>query len=73
VVALENGLEVCVEDENSYDIETYVKHKIEARIRPKTTMEAIRDSIVNKSQGSLQWVVLVVPKVLELYKRGKSK
>jgi ankyrin repeat protein len=72
VVALENGLEVCVENENSHDIEIYVKHKIEARIRPKKNMEVIREAIVQKSQGSFQWAVLVVPKVFELHKRGKN-
>lgn len=33
--------------------------------------KAIQEELVNKSLGIFQWIVLVVPRVLQLYKRGQ--
>ena len=71
-VALENGLEVCVEDENHDDIETYIQNTIENAVQDKKTAEVIREEIVQRSLGNFQWTVLVLPGVVNLYRNGSS-
>lgn len=72
LVALENGLDICVEDENQDDIQIYVRHKLEAGIRDKIMLEKLQENILQRSLNVFQWVVLVVPGVILLYKKGKS-
>ncbi len=69
-VALGNGLEVCIEDENHDDIELYIQNTIENAVHDKETAEVIRDEVVRKSSGNFQWTVLVLPKVVDLYGNG---
>ncbi len=69
-VALGNGLEVCIEDENHDDIELYIQNTIENAVHDKETAEVIRDEVVRKSSGNFQWTVLVLPKVVDLYRNG---
>ena len=71
-VALEGGDEICVEDENEQDIKIYVQEKIEAHIHRTDIAETLQNEIVSRSQGNFQWVVLVIPRVLTLYKSRKS-
>ena len=71
-VALEGGDEVRVEDENKQDINFYVRNLLEAHIQSAAVAEAIRDEVVSRSRGNFQWVVLVMLRVLKLYKSRKS-
>ena len=71
-VSLEGGNEVCVEDENELDIKIYVQDKIKAHIQRTDIAEAIRNEIVSRSQRNFQWAVLVIPRVLTLFKSRKS-
>ena len=71
-VALEGGDEICVEDENKQDIKIYVQGKIEAHIRRTDIAKTLRNEVVSRSQGNFQWVALVIPRVLTLYKSRKS-
>lgn len=71
-VSLEGGNEICVEDRNEQDIKTYVQDKIGAHIQRTDIAEAIRNEIVSRSRRNFQWVVLVIPRVLNLYKSRKS-
>ena len=71
-VALEGGDEICVEDENERDIEIYVQEKIEAHIHRTDIAKTLHNEVVSRSQGNFQWVVLVIPRVLTLYKSRKS-
>ena len=71
-VALEDGNEVCVENENAQDINAYIQDKIEAHFQQTEIATAIRDEIVSRSEGNFQWVVLVMPRVLKLHKSRKS-
>ena len=43
LITLENGDDVCVDDENDQDISIYIKNHIETRIRPRANMEMLRD------------------------------
>ena len=65
-MALENGLEICVQDKNAQDIKTFVCHKLDGE-----SYEPIRGQIIQKSAGNFQWVGLVVSLVLNLVKKGK--
>lgn len=72
-VALEGGNEVCVEDENEQDIDNYVQDKIKAHIQSTDIAEAVQIEVVSRSKGNFQWVVLVMPQVLRLFKSRQSK
>ena len=72
LVSLDKGFEICVEDESHQDINIYIREKIESCIQEQATAETIQKEISGKSSGSFQWVVLVVLKICDLYKRGKS-
>ncbi|MCJ1313277.1 hypothetical protein MMC25_006954, partial [Agyrium rufum] len=72
LIALENGLEVCVEDENSQDIEAFLNYSLGTRIRSMASIETIGHDILQKSQGSFQWAVLVVRQVFDLHRKGKN-
>ena len=72
LVALEGGIEVCVEKENEQDIKSYVHDKIKAHIQRTDTADALRYEIVARSRGNFQWVILVTPRVLKLYKSRNS-
>ena len=71
-VALEGGDEICVEDENDQDIKIYVQEKIQAHIRRTDIAGILQNEVVSRSRSNFQWVVLVIPPVLTLYKSGKS-
>jgi len=69
-VALGNGLEVCIEDENHDDIELYIQNTIENAVEDKETAEVIRDEVVRRSFGNFQWTVLVLSEVVDLCRNG---
>ncbi len=71
-VVLRNELEVCIENENHDDIELYIQNIIENAVHDKKTAEVIRDEIVWKSSGNFQWIVLVLSKVVDLYRNDYS-
>ena len=72
ILTLENGLEICAEDENTQDIQTFVKNMIDKCISRKKLMVEIQDAVMKRSSGIFQWVVLVVAEVLKLDRKGKS-
>lgn len=65
LIALENGLEVCVEDKNAQDIATFVCHELKGE-----GYDLVRDQITRSSAGNFQWANLVVSIVLSLVRRG---
>ena len=71
-VALEGGNEVCVEQENKQDIESYINEKIDIHVQRVAIARVIRDEMVSRSNGNFQWVVVVLPRVLKLHKSRKS-
>lgn len=72
-VALENGLEIRVEDENHDDIGNYIKANIHNIIQHHDTAETILNEVMKKAYGSFQWTLLVIGKVIDLYNEGKSR
>jgi ankyrin repeat protein len=73
LVSLDDGLEICVEDETNEDIQVYIQNAMWRQIRDKSRADEARDEIVSKSHGNFQWVVLVVPRVLQMYKKGRYR
>ena len=67
LLTLEDGLEVCVEDGNGPDIDTYIRTCINTRILPEEIANPVHEDIVAKSSGSFQWVALVIQLILRLY------
>jgi len=58
--------EICVEDNNSGDIATYVRHEL------SHTESQLRDIIVDGAKGIFQWAFLVVEKVSRLERQGSG-
>lgn len=72
LMALKNGLEISVEDENTRDINTYIKQKIDGAFETKDFAGPIQDEISGRSSGVFQWVALVVERVRMLGRQGRS-
>ena len=72
IVALDRGLTICVEKENYDDITTHVRRELDGEDLRQTDAKKIEEEIVKSANGVFQWVVLVVPKVLEFYRDGRS-
>lgn len=73
LVSSDVGLQICVEDEVNQDIEVYIQNVMWRQIRDKSRADEARDEIMSKSHGNFQWVVLVVPRVLQMCKRGRYR
>jgi ankyrin repeat protein len=63
LIALEDGLEICVEKNNAQDIQTYLQHQLDD-IR-------YQKQILDKASGNFQWVKLVTDQVRHWIRRGK--
>ena len=74
IISLESqsDSEVCVEHENDADIEYYISNRVKAGVLREETVKAIQHEIQSRAEGNFQWVVLVVPRVLRLCRKGKS-
>lgn len=72
-VTLNEGSIICMEDENKSDIETYVQQKLGIAFYDKLYAKEVQGHILNKAQGSVQCVSIVVAIAIRLYKRGRNK
>jgi ankyrin repeat protein len=79
IVAANNSLEICVEDENHDDITKYVKHRLNCGIQGMKMVDlsidefqALEGTIVTRASGVFQWARLVVPLVVDLNQQGES-
>ena len=73
LISLNDGFEICVEEENHHDIEIYTQDVIERHIQSKDHAQEVQREIVSRSSGNFQWVVLVVPRALRSYNKGRYK
>ncbi|KAL9090895.1 MAG: hypothetical protein Q9165_005103 [Trypethelium subeluteriae] len=71
IIAL-NGITICVEDENSADVRTYVLQRFEDNFVDKERAEVFMEDILERANGVFQWVTLVLSQVIRECKRGKS-
>ena len=73
IISLEQtGTELSVEDENTRDIDAYIMNQIRLPIQEEERATMIRRELRQRSNGNFQWVVLVIPRVIQFHKRGKS-
>ncbi|KAF2793702.1 purine and uridine phosphorylase, partial [Melanomma pulvis-pyrius CBS 109.77] len=72
IIALERGLTMCVEKENYDDIATHVRSELDREDLEQNDAQKLKEEIVKSASGVFQWVVLVVPMVLEFYRNGRS-
>ena len=70
LVALEHGLTIVVEDENSGDILRYVQDQLRQGFSDNIKRQDLEREIVRKASGVFQWVVLVVATMLRLSDEG---
>ena len=73
IISLEEaGIEISVEHSNASDIDTYITRRIQAAVRNEMSATSIRHELIERSAGNFLWVVLVTPRVIQSYKKGKS-
>ena len=73
LVSLEDGFEICVDAENHHDIVTYIQENIRSSIRDENSALKIQKEVLRRSLSNFQWIVLVLPKIIQSYRRGKWK
>jgi ankyrin repeat protein len=71
IISLDGAFEICVEDENKIDIESYIQNELQS-IRDQTKISILQEQITARASGSFQWVTLVVPRICQLHRKGKS-
>ena len=71
---MDGELEICVEDNNSKDIETYLNYRMEEAVPHQKLAEfaAVRHHILSNGSGVFQWVKLVTDQFLKSMRQGKS-
>ena len=72
LIALGDGLTICVEDENHEDIEIFVRGEIELQVPGAEEARDLAEQILERASGIFQWAVLVVPILLGLLANGNS-
>jgi hypothetical protein len=70
--ALDCGLDVCVENENSRDIADYVRGRFKESRVGREKAQVLEEDIVERANGVFQWVVLVVPRIISQCRKGKN-
>ena len=73
VLAPKNALKVCVEDENHHDIETYVRQRMTRhQLSDQEESRKLEQEIIEKSSCIFQWVVLIIPIIIQSDNDGAS-
>jgi ankyrin repeat domain-containing protein 50 len=79
VVSLIPGLEICVENENSKDISTFVHDQLYSRVEDweidlssVKACKELEDAIAKRTLGVFQWASLVIPMVAKWLNNGES-
>ena len=73
VLAPENVLKICVEDENDQDIAIYVRQSLmKHHFSDPVEAQKLEQDIVRRASCVFQWVVLIIPIVAKSKKEGAS-
>jgi ankyrin repeat domain-containing protein 50 len=79
ILAVNNGYEICLEDNNQEDIATYALAELRKQVLPDADFSGqggilgvLQADVVNRASGVFMWVALVVPLVAKQYNSGKS-
>ena len=69
LLALDDGLEICVERETRLDIAVYVRDRLAKRVLEPEKAQILEKDIIARADGVFLWTVLVIPSVLQLCRR----
>ena len=78
IIAVRNGYEIVVENNNHDDIVSYthenLKNRLDIEAEPgaEDIIVSLREKIVSRASGVFMWVVLIVPLVASQYNKGYS-
>ena len=73
VLSPKNALKVCVEEENHHDIETYVRQRMTRhQLSDQEKSRKLEQEIIEKSSCIFQWVVLIIPIIIQSDNDGAS-
>lgn len=73
VLAPKNALIICVEEENDQDIATYVRQRLtKHQFSDPAEAQKLEQEIIGKASRVFQWVVLIIPIIIESDKDGAS-
>ena len=73
VLVPNNALKICVEEENDQDIATYVRQRLaKYQLSDPAEAQELEQEIIGKASRIFQWVVLIIPLIIEADKNGAS-
>ena len=73
VLAPKTALRICVEEENHEDIATYVRQNLtEHQLSDQDEAQKLTQDVIGKAANIFQWVVLIIPIIIESDKDGAS-
>ena len=79
IIRVEDGFEICVEDHNKDDIDSYTSAMLRERIQieagakeKNSILASLQADIVSRAEGVFMWVALVVPLVANHHNEGDS-
>ena len=73
VLAPTNALKICIEEENHHDIATYVRQRMKKyRLSDLEEGPKLEQEIIEKSSCIFQWVVLIIPIIIQSDNDGAS-
>lgn len=70
IIALD-GFTICVETENSADIQAYVYQRLRANSLEERKAKLLAVEVLERANGVFQWITLVLPEVIRECRRGK--
>ena len=73
VLVPKNVLKICVEEENDQDIATYVRQRLmKYQLSDPAEAQELEQEIIGKASGIFQWVVLIIPIIIEADENGAN-
>ena len=72
VIALNHGLSIRIEDENTADITSYVQNELGQYLRKFSEVQEISDDIVRHASGTFSWVNIAVSATVQKWQQGAS-
>ena len=70
IIALDD-FTICVETENSADIQAYVYQRLRANSLEERKAKLLAVEVLERANGVFQWITLVLPEVIRECRRGK--
>lgn len=73
ILVPKSTLKICVEEENDQDIATYVQQRLtKYQLSDPAEAQELEQEIIGKASGIFQWVVLIIPIIIEADKNGAN-